>query len=98
MIVSQDVSSLYSNEFLAWAKARGLDTAGVDPVADAADVRRVDAHGFCGVVASAARSSGDRCMGLRFGAGVGGHALGLLGLAVASARTLAEAFDSLCRW
>jgi AraC-like DNA-binding protein len=95
-VIEQDVSIAYASAFCDFAEAKG--TVG-SPVSDIdAFVRRVPGNVFCERVARAVREHGDRDLALRFGSAMGGRGMGLLGLAVSTAPTLAHSLASLARW
>ncbi|QSX77495.1 AraC family transcriptional regulator [Agrilutibacter solisilvae] len=58
---------------------------------------RVASQRFCDLVSSSVQQLGDPAIGLKFGGMVGGNAFGLLGVASATAETLADVIRTLSR-
>lgn len=96
-MVEPNVSALYVDAFVDCVGRRGLprerlrDATG----AGAAPLRRVSASAFCALIERGARELGDPTVGLAFGSEIGGRGFGLLGIATASAGTLAGAIRCL---
>ncbi len=93
---SSDVSSVYASAFREFAGLAPASSAASDQLD--AFVRRESGDAFCASVVHAVQRSGDRDLGFRFGTAIGGRGMGLLGLAVATAPTLAQSLASLARW
>lgn len=88
-VLSPSVSSLYADALGAFLSERGLapGTRSEGP--------RLCGNSYSTLMAGASRELGDRGLGLRFGARVGGAGFGMLGIAAATAPTLRESIRHL---
>jgi AraC-like DNA-binding protein len=92
-----DVSQAYVDEFREFAGLRPPAT--IQLVGDAnAFIQRMRGDEFCALVDNTLLRSGDRALGFRFGAAIGGRGFGLLGVATAAAPSLLQSLQSLLRW
>jgi len=87
------VSSLYADALGAFLAERGLPAA--PPPTLAGHARRVVGASFAHTLYGGVRELGESALGLQFGTRVGGAGFGMLGVAAATAPTLAESIRHL---
>lgn len=93
--VTPTVAASYAGALTAFLATRGLQFgAGARPGSEAAP-RRVCGPAYAGLLIQGMRDLDDKTLGLSFGTAVGGAGFGLLGIAAATAPTLAAAIHHL---